>query len=376
LFLIISLQVYGQVADVESLMTRRYLSCYDILYNVSWLIPEFYEKGNKDTLQAIIAYWEDRCGVPEELVRCKIILSIEEGSFTESLYGDNILILLRNYERYNTVHDDKNVRWSYYGSHYSSDYGYRLNKFTVKLSKTLLETKEWSAAEKFFLRIYANDFKQGFQMLDSNELNGTRIKELHLQEKKKREQAVCLHNDWMLGVWVPQGNLDILGAHPFFGYRIGVQYKKLTTDLALGFKFGKSPNIYQVYKDGIIWDTNHFFGGYIGLDAGFELFRLKKNSIDLIGGIAYDGFDSLNEKIEGSNNDKISKSINSLNLNIGLGYKFYFKKQRYNQRYMGIDVKYNFVNYKNPRGTNLDGNAFTINLIFGNVISNLYHYSM
>ena len=374
LLLIISLQASGQVTDVESLMTRRYLSCDDIFYNVSWLIPEFYEKGNKDTLQAIIAYWEDRCGVSEELVRCKIILSINEGSFNENLFEDNILILLREYERYNTVYEDKNVRWNYYyDGRYDYDYGYRLNKFTVKLSKTLLETKEWSAAEKFFLRIYANDFEQGFQMLDSNELDGTRIKELYLKEKKKREQAVYLHNDWMLGIWIPQGKLDILGAHPFFGYRIGMKYKKLTTDLALGFKFCKSPNIYQVYKDGVIWDTNHFFGGYFGLDAGYELIRLKKNSIDLIGGIAFDGFDALSEKVEGSDK-KITKSINSLNLNIGLGYKYHFKKQRFNQRYIGIDFKYNFVNFKNPQGTNLDGNTFTVNLIVGNVIGDLFSY--
>ena len=369
LFFLTTLPVYAQVADVESLMTRRYLSCQDILYNVSWLIPEFHEKGSKDTLQAIMEYWEDRCRISEELVRCKIILSIDEGSFSESLFDDNILIFLREYERYNTIHEDKNVHWNYYyGSYYRNDYGFRLNKYTVKLSKILLETKENSAVEKFLLRVYANDFEQGFQMLDSDELNGTRIKELYLQEKKKREQTIHLQNDWMLGIWIPQGNLDILGVHPFFGYRIGMKYKKLTTDLSLGFKFGKTPNIYQVYKNDVIWDTNHFFGGYVGLDAGYELFRFKKNSIDLIGGIAYDGFDSLNEKVEGSDNDKITKSINSLNLNIGLGYKFHFKNQRFNQRYLGIDIKYNFVNYKNPRGTNLDGNTYTVNLILGNII--------
>ena len=371
LLLIISLSVYGQVEDIESIMTRHYLSCPDILYNVSWLIPEFYEKENKDTLQAIMAYWEDRCGISEELVRCKILLSIDDGSFSENLYdNNNALSMLRYYERNNTIYDDKTVRWSYIGSRYGNDYGYRLNKFTIKLSKTLLETKELSVVERFFVRIYANDFDQGFLMLDTDELNGTKIKELYLQEKKAREQTRRFHNDWMLGVWLPQGNLDILGAHPFFGYRGGIKYKKLTADLTFGLKFGRSPNTYQVYKDDVIWDTNHFFGGYIGLDVGYELFRLKRNSIDLIGGIAWDGFDVLNEKVEGTKNDKITKTINSLNLNIGLGYKYHFKNQRYNQRYMGIDFKYNFVNYKNPYGTNLDGNTFTVNLILGNVIGN------
>jgi len=324
-------------------------------------------------LQAIMAYWEDRCRVSEEIVRCKILLSIDDGSFSESLYDNNIFWMLREYERNNTIYDDKNVRWNHYYSNRYNDYGYRLNRFTVKLSKTLLETKELSAVETFFLHIYANNFEQGFQMLDFDELDGTRIKELYLQEKKAREQRTYFHNDWMLGIWIPQGNLDILGVHPFFGYRAGIKYKKLIIDLTLGFKFVNSPNTYQVYKDEIIWDTNHFFGGYAGLDACYELFRLGQNSVDLIGGIAWDGFDTLNEKVEGSKNDKITKSINSLNLNIGLGYKFYFKNKGYNNRYVGLDVKYNFVNYKNPHGTNLDGNTYTVNLILGNVIGDLFN---
>jgi hypothetical protein len=356
-------------------MTRRYLSCADILYNVSWLIPEFYEKGSRDTLRAIMMYWEDRCGISEELVRCKILLSISDNSFSENFYKDNnILSMLRYYERDNVIYGDIIVRWNYYDTRYRNDHGYHLNKFTVKLSKTLLETKEWSAVEKFFLRIYANDFEQGFQMLDSDELDGTRVKELYLQEKKARARKLAVHNDWMLGAWVPQGNADTLGVHPFFGYRIGTKYKKLTADLALGFRFGKSPNTYQVYKDGVIWDTYHFFGYYLGLDAGYELLRLKRNSIDLIGGVAFDGFDALSENTEGAKDDNLTKSIYSLNLNIGLGYKFHFKSNRYNNRYIGIDFKYNFVNYKNPHGTNLDGNTYTINLIFGNVISNFSQY--
>jgi len=368
LFLLISLQVYGQIDDIENLMTRRFISCPDIIYNVSWLIPEYHKKGNKDTLQAVINYWEERCGKTEELLRCKIILSIEEGFFSEGLYENNILKLVRAYERSNTIHGDKNVQWNHYSSFRFNDYAYRLNRYTVELSQTLLETKERSAIETFFLRIYANDFEKGFQMLDSDELDGTKIKELYMLEKKKREQTVFFHNDWMFGVWIPQGNLEVLGIHPFIGYRGGIKYKKLTTDIALGLKFVKSPNTYKVYTDGELWDTDHFLGGYIGLDAGLEMFRLKSNSIDLIGGIAFDGFDTLNEDVESS------KSINSLNLNIGLGYKYHFKKQNFSQRYIGVDFKYNFVNYKNPNGTNLDGNVFTVNLVIGNVISNLFSY--
>ena len=314
-----SLPLYGQIDQIENLMTRRYLSCADIFNNVSYLIPEYYEKENKDTLQAIIAYWENRCGISEALVRCKILLSIDEGNFSENLYNDNILNMLRDEKIINTRNLFRN---------YWDDYSYDglLTKFTTALAQKLLETKEVSAIEKFFLNVYANDFTPDFQILESDDFNGTRIKELYIQEKKACNQTMYFNGELMAGVWIPQGNLTVIGAHPFLGVRPGLKYKKMIASLTLGFKFIESRNKYQVFADNVIWDTNHFFGGYIGLDIDYELFRLKKNSIGVIGGIALDGFDTLNDKKDSSKN-KVSKSVNSLNLNIGLGYKFHFKNQ-------------------------------------------------
>ena len=359
-FLIISLPIYAQTDYVESLMTRRELSCDDIFNNVSRLIPEFYEKGCKDTLQAIMAYWEEKCGVSEVFMRCKIIFSIDDGSFSENLYDNDILFLLRQYK----FSIKSAGRYDYQYKNYHNNH---LNEFTARLSKTFLKTKELSPIEKFFLRIYANDFDPTiFQMLDTDGLDKTRIKELYLQEKK----SGYFHNEWMLGVWLPQSYLHILGVHPYVGYRLGVKYPKLTVDLALGVKVGNSPNTYQVYKDDNIWSTNYFLGWNVGMDAGYELFRLWNNSIDLIGGIAWDGINTLNqEKDDGCKTEMMTKYLHSLNLNVGLGYRFHFK----NWRYLGIDVKYNFVNFKNPYGTNLGGNTYTVNLVIGNVFNELYH---
>jgi hypothetical protein len=303
------------------------------------------------------------------------------------LTDDDILKMLRMCDRI-TQHGNKRVYWGdwEYREFYpfENETGDRLDNFITTLSKKLLETKELSTDERFFLRIYANDFEQASQMLKSDELNGTRIKELYLREQKLYEQDAYFHNDWMFGVWMPHGNLDLLGIHPFLGYRFGIKIKKVTADLSLGFKFGKSPNTYQVYKENKIWDTDYFGGIYFGLDAGYELFRLGKSGIDIIGGVAYENISTLNEKKEdccpccsNKNENKIKYNLNSLNLNIGLGYKFYFKNKRNNQhyyhrnnqRYVGLDVKYNFVNFKNPHGTNLNGNTYTVNLLIGNFFS-------
>lgn len=360
LFVIASNSIFGQVDNIESLMTRRYLSCQDIHYNVQYLIPEYHQKGSYDTLNAIVNYWENQCGTSEELVRCKILLAIDRGDFSEENYDSNIINYLIEYK------NGLNPIYYTYGRVYFNYNGYSYNQpdilknFTVQLASDLLKRNNLKPIEIFFLRVYSNDLKNTFSMIMTEDFNTTLLQESYFKEVHRYKKPMLGHYDFLLGAWIPQNNLQILGSHPFLGIRGGIKYKNLIVDATLGFKFGKSLNVYQVQENDSIWDTDHFFGGYIGLDAAIEIFTIQRSSIDLIGGIAYDGFDALKVKDKNSNDD-ISKSINSLNLNIGLGYKYYFNKLNY----IGLDVKYNFLNYKNHRGTDLGGNAFSIHLIYG-----------
>lgn len=358
LLIVITNSSYGQIENIESLMTRRYVSCEDIFQNVQYLIPEFYEKGSTDTLNAIVRYWEKNCGPSEVVTRCKIILSVSQGNFSEKIYDTNILNNLIVYKN----------RYSYAIPYGYMRYGLNryeirpdtLDKFTMHLAKSLLKHHDLKPIEVFFLRIYSNDFENTFAMLRTEAFDGTILQELYTNEIRQFDKQPLLHGDYLLGVWIPEDNLNIVGTHPFLGIRGGIKYKKLTVDLTLGFKFGRSPSVYQVFENDSLWNTAHFFGGYFGIDGGFGLLKLKRSNIDLIGGIAYDGFDALQINGQNSNND-ITKSINSLNLNIGLGYKFNFNSWNY----LGIDLKYNFVDFKNRRGTDLSGNAITVNLIYG-----------
>jgi hypothetical protein len=166
--------------------------------------------------------------------------------------------------------------------------------------------------------------------------------------------------DLMVGAWIPQGNLSVVGSHPFIGLRGGVKYKKLTADVSLGFKFGKAAELYQVYHNDSLWNTDHFFGGYLGLDVGFEALSISNNTFEIVGGIAYEGFDALKVDDPNSNND-ISKSLNSLNLNVGIGYRYYFV----DRNYFGVDIKYNFVDFQNTGATDLSGDVLSINFLYG-----------
>jgi len=360
LIILISSMALGQEIDVENLMTKRSLSCYNVYYNCTLLIPEYYENENYDTLQAIMNFWENKCGQSDEFIRCRILLSIDNNTFTEDLYDASIISTVLFYKRRASALDYSAEETD--SSHYWTEYFVvdNLDRFTFELSKKLLDRADLSITEIFFLRMFSNDFNNTFQMLTREEFNDTKIQEYYYREIGNSKQKVVGHGDVLAGVWIPLDNLSIVGTHPSIGFRGGLMYRKLTADATLGLRFGKSPNEYQVQMNDSIWNTTHFLGVYIGLDLGYELFRFENISFNLIGGIGYDAFDAL-EVNETCSCETSRKSLGSLNLNIGLGNKYYIK----NWNYIGVDLKYNIVDYNNPNGTDLSGNAITLNVIFG-----------
>jgi hypothetical protein len=107
----------------------------------------------------------------------------------------------------------------------------------------------------------------------------------------------------------------------------------------------------------VVYQSNHYFGGCIGLDYTWYLLSTSKNDLGLFTGIGFDGFDVAN-----STDKKLSpSSINAFNAYGGLRYNFYLNPTLY----IGVQGRYNVINYCNGGGSSLQGNALSIDLIFG-----------
>ena len=352
LFLLFSAGTYAQVTDVEQLMTRHYLTCWDIEYNVNYLIPEFYEKNQPDTLRAITQFWEERCGTSEPLTRCKILLAIDQNRFDENIYDNTILADLAIFQKTNPYEHEIPLidRRNYLEL-------VNLNLFLENLANKLLRVNDLTPLETFFLKIYSRAPSYSVDTLQSTKFNGTNIQRYYQAITKNKKNTVKKNIAFLGGIWIPQEHLSVLGTHPSIGLRYSMTYKKLLFNATLCFKFINSPNDYLVVEDGVTYKTNHFLGSYIGLDMGYRIFTVDKNSFSLLGGIAYDGFDTSNKN---ENDADHTPSIGTLNLNAGFGYEFTLKSHNV----VGIETKYNFLNFKNPGGTDLSGNVITINFTY------------
>lgn len=355
-----SLSGNAQENPIEKLMVRNYVPCQDVIYNSSILVPEYYAAQKIDTVQAILDYWELHCGLSEPLLRIKILLAIEGDSLQETIYRGQPIINTILYFRQNndTI---QNAGEIYYGRHAMNDLIHPdFNRFTRQLADSLSHSKISNNLEAFFLDLYALKTDSIFNRLQDSSLAGTRLQKdynfLVSQYIDKPEGHYAVYS----GLWIPHGNMDLLGVHPIFGMKGGVKFKRLLLDLALEFKFGRAANSYLVQKSDSIYTTDYFFGGYVGLETGYELFQFDAHEIDILAGVGFEGIDVLSIG-KSTDDDYISKSINTANLNLGLGYRFYLR----NKSYLGFEARYNFVDYDNEDGTDLSGNTVLLRLKYG-----------
>ena len=123
-------------------------------------------------------------------------------------------------------------------------------------------------------------------------------------------------------------------------------------------RFGSAASSYHVLYSDTVRTTRHYFGAFIGLHLGYGVINFKSTSIYLLGGLGYDGFDSVEITTPGENSNV---EIGSLNVNGGIGIQHFPKKGGY----LGAELLYNAIHYQNPGGTPLDGNGITLRLTFG-----------
>ena len=161
------------------------------------------------------------------------------------------------------------------------------------------------------------------------------------------------------GVWIPTGELSKLGIHPNAGYQGEGAYSRFSIGLEFSAKFLPTKETYfarRVHSNNQIIATNDFLGIYFGINGGFDLYDSKLQKIRIIGGIALDGFDALAAK-----GNLKSESIWTSNVNIGIGYR----RQLIRKKYIGIQVKYNYVDYSKSKIIDMSGQPITVLLEYG-----------
>jgi hypothetical protein len=349
--------------DPDTLINNDTLSCENIASNSTYLIMNYYQNQDYDNALFVLNYWESECGASEPIYRTRILLAINDNAFDESIYNSAMVNYVLNYMMRMEAESPDEL-YNNYASYFGfvpirGDYDF----FTQDIADKLLSREFDNPLELLYCQFYANIITDPLKVIRNDSLyNSTDLKKYYFREVDKYRYKPDFHYSFLAGVWIPTGNAATLGIHPQIGFQVGARLQKMTYNLTLAFKFIDTPNDYLILRDGLIDTTRYFLGGYIGLDIERVLLKSKKHEFDLLFGVGYDGFDAINKNLDDDNTDNdVGHSINSLNTNFGLGYRYFYKKHRY----IGIQGKYNIVNYNNKGGTNLSGDCYTISISIG-----------
>jgi len=353
---------YGETPDCET-----------IANDATNLIMYFYTIQDYDSVEIVLNNWEATCGISEPIIRTRILFAILENSFSEVLYDSTIVDDVLNYT---FRMDTANVKLY---DNYKGYFGFvpirgEYDYFTQSIADTLLQRTFYNPMELLFSELYSNVISDAVKEIQRDTIySNTEFRSYYYRRVDKYRYKADFNLNFLTGIWIPFSNASLLGNHPLLGCQLGMHKQKMTYNLTLAFKFLKSKNEYTIMRDGNIETTDTFFGGYIGADIERELFKFGKNEFDLLAGIGFDGFQSINVNTEDDDpNNDVGHSIHSLNTNFGLGYRHFLSKRTY----LGLQGKYNIVNYVNSGGTNLTGDNLTISLVLGGFFNDRKYYEL
>ncbi len=377
LFICSLLIIFTSVARAQNNPDTLYIvetpDCDTVAYNSTNLIMYFYNIHDYDSAEMVLNTWEATCGTSEPITRTRILFAILQNKFSEALYDSTIVDYILNYMiRMDTTRIGIYNNYKEYFGFVTirGDYDY----FTQNMADTLLQRTFYEPMELFFSETYANVLTDAVKEIQLDSIyNNTEFSSYYYKRADKVRSQIDYNFTFLSGIWIPLGNASLLGNHPLLGLQLGIHSQKMTYNLALAFKFLRSKNEYAILRDGNMDTTDTFFGGYIGAGIERGIFKFKNNEIDLLAGIGYDGFQSVNvNTADDDPNNDVGHSVNSLNTNFGLGYRHFFV----NKSYIGLQGKYNFVNYINRGGTNIMGDNITISFVVGGFYNEKKKYEL
>lgn len=312
-------------------------------------------------LRNITDYWADYCGNIESVERLRILVSMKENQFSDSLLSSSFI-------ENSLIYWAKSLNKTDQDTFYYLPFTYKVRYPFINNKLDSLITKEFyhlqanypeKSLENQLVSFYGGNTDELFTYLSNIGDKSLKVYRLyHDYADKIIRDSLRINIGFFTGLWIPVGPLSILELHPSGGFIFGFQGLGnwgLNTTLSLRTRKLSDPVVLS-FQD-TLRPARDYFGGNYGIELSYAFKREIEREIFTIFGLGVDGFTSTVV----ANNKIYDTNISSFNLNIGFAYRFIFK-QRF---YLELQPRYYFLNYQNDSETNLMGDAITIRLVLG-----------
>ncbi len=350
-----------QALDLSHLIKNQPAHWWDVSFGISELVPDYFARGEMDSLLLIMRYWEEQTDYYEPLRRLWMLLQIHQNSFDPGFISQAVVEDMYDYQ-YRIKNQKDSTDWYLWGGDTSSAMiSRKFNSFTKQLATDLLQFDDLSDDEWLVCLFFSHNFDAFWQAFENGEAAQTLLYKRFYKEFKETTR-LSLHYELFSGWYSPRKDLVALGSKVLAGGSVGFEFDRILIDGTLAFRALNPAEPYRVgYMDEII-ETSHYLGVYIGVEPSFVLYNFGRLRIDLLSGLALGFIEAI--PMEENPFEEESVDMLAANSNLGVGARFFLLREK--PYFIRFQMRYEFAGYNSHGGTELsEGEALTLRLGFG-----------
>jgi hypothetical protein len=321
------------------------------------------QNNNREKMMEVLTEWELECGFNEPVFRARAIYLIINGDFPAELAQHDLLAQAIAFEiRYTISENEDAATREEYFSIYRDYFGHvpvngNFDRRTQQKAKELFPRANQDELSFAFLTLYTGNTSDFFNMLKEGRYSSSSLSSQYFERVESLKRKPEFNIGITSGVWIPQGNLQIIGIKPSIGVFAGITRLNTAVNAIFEMRFGRtdSPVIINI-KDTLI-ETRIHHGSYLGLEGHQIIHRSGKYRSGFFLSAGYNIVDIVEEALL----EPERQTFGSWAFSGGLTFERLFS----NRTRLGLHPGYILLNHRHREGSPLDGNAFVIKLIFG-----------
>ena len=116
-------------------------------------------------------------------------------------------------------------------------------------ARLLLKGKRLDKNEKFICQVFAGEIDNPVKEISKDPMMYSSFAKILQENEKAQRSGFRTNYAFLAGIWIPMGDLTLLGDHPSFGFQFGARDNSNQLDLTLQFRFSKSANYYTIKRN-------------------------------------------------------------------------------------------------------------------------------
>ena len=341
------------------------------------ILPSLLQQRQFQKMKNFLVNWKNAdYPSPELIFGAEALLSMETGKFSSFGLSCDCMAYLTDYARELKEIGSYGEKFKYYlklkPPYYydATDNARKTIVFLQSWARDILRTRSPDSTGLFICRTLAGDIPDPKAALHASPQSCPRI--VMAEKNLENYNNIVFRNErdgvrataaLTVGWWSPTGHLQVLGSHPSVGLILGGRNKRNEYTLNWNVRFGfPTPQPYVFVRQDTAYTSRYYDGGYIGFEYTRYFVHAKRIDLGYTSGIAYDYFSVADGWSEHTRTHYIVPlNVGSFDFDNGLRFKYFFHRSAY----IGLTAKYHLIHYNNDGGTDLGGNAFTLDLAFG-----------